>query len=65
MVDKVLISFVYSNKVQILKELLTCVVQQFFEMHRHDAVKALEIYRKSGDQVCLDSRVFLSNVHVD
>ncbi|CAI9761040.1 unnamed protein product [Fraxinus pennsylvanica] len=26
------------------------LVDKFFEMHRHDAVKALEIYKKSGDQ---------------
>ncbi|KAL2502406.1 putative clathrin assembly protein [Forsythia ovata] len=26
------------------------LVDKFFEMHRHDAVKALEIYQKSGDQ---------------
>lgn len=29
----------------------TCVDVQFFEMQRHDAIKALEIYKRAGQQV--------------
>lgn len=30
-----------------------CLGMQFFEMQRHDAVKALEIYKRAGQQVRL------------
>jgi len=31
--------------------LMFCLGMQFFEMQRHDAVKALEIYKRAGQQV--------------
>ena len=38
--------YIYINLIKLLKFL-----PQFFDMQRHDAVRALEIYRKAGQQV--------------
>ncbi|KAI8028072.1 putative clathrin assembly protein [Camellia lanceoleosa] len=45
---------------QLLFRVLGC---QFFEMQRHDALKALDIYQRSGKQPMIGSELYLSLVY--